>query len=188
MTFGRNALIAVVILWTSVASADDWTIDVLAMALQKNDTHQVAFTEYRHISYLSAPLIARGTMDFTDGVLRKDIIAPQPERFEIRENFLIHIDNDDNVTRIKIEDHPVVHSLVITLRATLSGQFAPLRDYFNLVLSGSRADWEMAMYPHTEKLRASLSAVTLRGVGGRLTEIAIAELNGDNTVIKVQND
>ncbi len=188
MTFGRNALIAVVILWTSVASADDWTIDVLATALQKSDAHQVAFTEYRHISYLKAPLISQGMMDFTDGVLRKDIIAPKSEHFEIRENVLIHSDNDDNVTRINIEDHPVVHSLVITLRSVLSGRFAPLRDYFNLVLSGNRTDWEMVMYPHTEKLRASLSAVTLRGIGGRLTEISIAELNGDNTVIKVEND
>lgn len=188
MTFGIKAVVVALLLLAPPSSAADWSIDALAAALEEQPKGQVAFTETRHISYLSAPLVSRGTLQFENGILRKVVTAPAPETFEIRDDELLHADADNNVTRIGIDDQPVLQSLAVILRAVLSGRLEPTRTFFNLSLSGERAHWDLRLFPHAEKLRDRLDAIVLSGAGGRLSEIVIAEKNGDKTVITLRDE
>lgn len=170
------------------AAASGWTLDELAAALQGRTSDQVRYTERRDISYLSQPLFSEGVMRFEDGVLLKNVTAPDPETFEVRGDQVIHTDADKTETRFDIGRNPMLRGLVVTLRAILGGDMAPLRDLFDLELSGDENAWQLAMTPREGVLRDYLRVIALDGRSGDVRQIRIDERNGDKTVIQIEHE
>lgn len=188
MISGIRTLSAVILLWAGAASAAGWTLDALAEALQGRTADQVRYTERRDIEYLSQPLLSEGVMRLDGGVLLKRVTAPDPETFEVRDDEVVHTDADKTETRFDIDRNPVLRGLVMTLRAVLGGDMAPLRDLFALELSGTEQAWQLAMTPRDGMLREHLRVIRLDGSGGDVRRIRIDERNGDKTVIQIEHE
>lgn len=188
MISGIRTLAAVILFFASAASASGWTLDTLAAALQGRTADQVRYTERRDISYLSQPLFSEGVMRFKDGVLFKKVMAPDPETFEVRDGEIVHTDAGKNETRFDLDRSPMLRGLVVTLRAVLGGDMAPLRELFDLDLSGDEDAWQLAMTPRDGILRDHLRVIELGGGGGDVRLIRIHERNGDKTVIQIEHE
>lgn len=188
MTFGAKALVVVLLALAAPAGAAEWSVDALGAALRQDPSARVAFTEERHISYLKVPLVSRGVLQFKDDVLRKTVTSPTNETFEIRQHEVVHIGPGDETTRIALVGQPVLQSLAVILRSILTGNLEPVRNQFDMSLSGNSAHWDLDLSPRTNELRHHLDRVALSGTRGRLDEIVVAERNGDRTVISIRDE
>lgn len=142
------------------------------------------FTEHKHLSILSEPLVLEGRVRYkAPDYVKKEYDDPESESYEVRGDSLTIEYSDGRRRDMSIDEHPVLRAFVESYRATLAGDQETLSRYFHIELSGGIDAWQLRLTPRHRDLAEYLSAVVMRGRKGTVYSVETLETGGDRSVM-----
>jgi len=179
-------LLLTLLSWSSLTCAV--TLDEVESDLSSFDTLRCSYRQTRHVSGLSAPLEASGSLLMT----RDNGLAWMQEKpFQVTyvftdDNF---IENSPGGSRkvTKKADKPQLFQVANLFSTIFSGDKKLLKEYFELqFLTQDNALWKIILIPKNSRLKKLFKSVQLQG--SQLLEIVtVYEASGNKTVINFYN-
>ena len=181
-------LIAALFLLTAMGAAHAQSLDLprLMQLLAAVPAAEVAFTEKKFSSLLSAPIVSSGKLVYRrPDTVEKNIETPRKESYRFTGAELV-VTRDGKERRIPLSSQPLLSAFAASLRGVLGGDIELLRKHYELVLQGDEPSWRLDMTPIDEETRRYVQRVTVSGRAGRVGQIEVRESSGDHSVLKVR--
>jgi outer membrane lipoprotein-sorting protein len=173
-----------------LARADSWGLPQLMASLAQVQTHEARFTEKKTIALLKAPVESSGILRYRrPDHVEKHILQPKEE--------ILVIDGDEVSMQegaagkrhsMRLQNNPALEALAESMRATMAGDLSTLRRYFAVKLEGSQAHWTLTLTPAEDTMRRNLKVLNIEGQADQVTQIRVAEVGGDTSVMVLQHD
>ena len=146
---------------------------------------EASFTEQRWVRGLDAPLASSGQLSYEapDRLVRRTI-EPRPETMAIDGN-RVTLTRSGRSRSFSLDAAPELVGLVEAMRATLTGNEAVLRRYFETRLDGNAAQWLLVLTPLEPRLAAQLRQIRIAGRQGQLERVEMDMADGDRSVMLV---
>jgi hypothetical protein len=145
-----------------------------------------AYTEQRHVRYVTAPIAAAGSLRYkSPDHLEMIVERPQPESF-IYQDGVLSIGRESAGRDISVESEALLSALFAALVGTLSGDEAKLRDKFDVFFTDTDCNWRMTLVPKQERVRAKVDGIEIAGNNGSIAEILLKLPNGDRSVLTIR--
>lgn len=164
------------------AQTDELLGQVLS-AVARRPLEQVPFYERRSSAMFNKPAESRGTLSFrAPDRFEKTTTTPIRERLVIVGNLLTLQALEGGEPRtVNLDEHPQVAGAVQSIRAILAGDPKPLRQHFEVRLTGVLSRWQMTLLPKEPALKRLLRQVVVSGEGGQVKVLETTETSGDVT-------
>ena len=147
---------------------------------------EVAFTEKKFSSLLSAPVVSSGKLLYRrPDIVEKNIETPRKESYRFTGDELV-MTRDGKERRIPISSQPLLAAFAASLRGVLGGDIVLLRKHYELSLQGDEPSWRLDMTPIDEETLKYVKRVTVSGRAGRVGKIEVRESSGDHSVLQVR--
>lgn len=164
------------------------TLDRIMTALRSTRHVQARYIEHRYLHALRTPIETRGALHFdAPDHLEK---ASDPDSRGSAERLTIDgdrltIDRGGNAPPIvlSLHEHPEIGVLVDSIRMTLSGDEAALRQNFDVTASGTVGEWQLALQPRGNQ--TLLQWMRISGFGARITAIDSQDTEGDRSDMSI---
>ncbi len=182
---------ASVLLWAQFAAAQaDWGLHELMRELAQTRRSEARFVERKYLSVLDAPLELTGRVLYVaPDRFEKRTLTPKPETLIVDgESLTLHEAGRARPRRLRLQDHPVLWGFVESIRATLAGDLAALERFYAVGLDGTRRDWELALAPRVQAMRAVVRLIRIGGSDSKVRWIEVTEAQGDRSVMQVFED
>ncbi len=172
------------------ADAEGFGIGDLMHALQQVKSVSGRFVERKFMQVLDRPLVASGMLHYTaPDRLQKVTVSPKRERLTLDGDTLTIEGGPDDADRtISLARYPEVGAFVEGIRATLAGDLAQLRRFYEVSLSGDAADWELRLVPKDPDLRKLVLAIRIAGSGNSIGRVVTEEAGGDHSEMSIVDD
>ncbi|MSP98322.1 MAG: outer membrane lipoprotein carrier protein LolA [Betaproteobacteria bacterium] len=184
----QSLALAALLAWPAVGAAFELTalMEMLALVPAANGR----FTETKHSTILSTPLVLKGTLVYVrPDRLEKNVVAPYEERTMIVGNSVTIYNRALMQTRtFSLDSFAPVSAFVESMRATLAGDRAALERHYSVRLEGQAQAWTLTLMPREQKLASLLKRIQIAGVRGNLKRIEVEETSGDWSVTLISPD
>lgn len=176
----RQALLALSLLLTTAAHAQDFDLARLGQQLSEPEIIRGAFTQEKHLRALPQPLVSLGRF-----VLARDhgllwlLQQPVQQDYRISEKGIAR--RDPSGWQPTDQQGPAARQNELFL-AVLQGDTDALRDDFELELSGTAQVWTLSLTPRSKLLGQIFTAILISG-GATAERIELLEAQGDSTVL-----
>lgn len=181
-----RAALAVALLGAGAAYAQaPYAVEDLMRSLAASGDSTVAFTETRHSSALSSPLVTSGELRFArPAQLERRMRTPVEERYLV-DGDRITIERKGAPPRtVSIASQPALGAFLESIRATLRGDLATLRRHYRVELEGTPAGWTLVLLPSDPGMAELVTVIRIGGTNGRLTGLEVLETGGDRVVTR----
>lgn len=169
-----------------IACADSFDLMRLMQLLATAPVAEVAFTEKKYSSLLSAPVVSSGKLAYRrPDIVEKIIESPRKERYRFVDDELLLSRNGEE-KRIPLSSRPLLSAFAASLRGVLGGDLALLRNHYQLALQGNEATWVLELTPLDEETGRYVSRIVVSGHAGRIEQIEVRETSGDRSVLQVR--
>lgn len=147
---------------------------------------EVAFTEKKFSTLLSAPVVSSGKLVYRrPDIVEKNIETPRKESYRFIGVELV-MTRDGKERRIPLSSQPLLAAFAASLRGVLAGDIVLLRKHYELSLQGDEPSWRLDMTPLDEQTLRYVTRVTVSGRAGRVGQIEVRESSGDHSVLQVR--
>lgn len=176
------------IYFASAGGCYAFTLNDLQGMLQSVPTAQsVPFLEVRESPWLAAPIESRGTLHSKSDRLEKRVEEPRRETWLILADRLEWEGSDGAGNKqILFSGAPAIAALAEALRSVIAGDLVSLESKFRIDVRGDEKVWTAQLLPRSQEVARSIDYLELRGVGGQLQVIIIAERQGDRTTTRLR--
>ena len=166
--------------------AQDFDLPRLMQALATSPATQVAFTEKKFSSLLSAPVVSTGKLVYRrPDLVEKHIDTPRKESYRFNGEELVML-RSGSEKRIPLSSQPLLSAFAASLRGVLGGDLALLRSHYQLSLQGVENSWRLDMTPIDEETGRYVQRISVSGQGGRIAQIEVRETSGDHSVLQIR--
>jgi hypothetical protein len=164
-----------------------WSLEQLINEIGGVEVRTSRFTETKEIAILNTSLIQTGTLDFHyPDKLSKRVDPPVNTFVEITGDTL-RIQSPTHPPRfISISNHPQLAALLDAMRAILAGDLITLRRYYQVILKGEKAEWQIELVPRDSTVAQRISGIDIYGTGPIINRYVVLEQNGDRTTTKLE--
>lgn len=144
------------------------------------------FSEEKSIPELSSPLPSTGTLSWTaPDRLEKHTTWPAEETLRVEgDRLLLERPAQGIRQELSLDQSPEIRPFVEAIRATLSGDLATLRQYYEVAFSPEGEGWHMVLTPLSVRIRAALQRVDVYGRGGSLRQVETRGNDG-TTILRI---
>ena len=164
----------------------DWNMDKLARQFADISQSRSAFVEHQSSSLLNQDLVSRGMLYFqAPDKLTKQVTEPDRATWFIFGEEVILERPGKRQKRFPLDAHPALRPLATSIRSLLAGQIDSLESFYNTRLSGTEADWKLALTPKAEPLKTYLQSITIYGEADHLKRVVTVNANGDRSDLQV---
>lgn len=172
----RRALLTALLAWPVAARAQDTMRAVMAALAAVRDS-RASFVEEKEIPEIEGLLTSRGTLSWhAPGRLEKHTTEPFEERLLVDgDRLLLERPDRDIHQDIALDTAPEIRPLVEAIRATLAGDAATLRQYFDIDFSGDLSRWRMVLKPRSVRVLAAVQRIVIEGEG---SAVLVVETQG----------
>ena len=158
----------------------------LMQLLAATPASEVAFTEKKFSSLLSEPVVSSGILLYRrPDFVEKKIEVPRNESYRFVGDELV-IARNGAERRIPLSSQPLISAFAASLRGTLGGDLALLRNHYQLTLQGDELSWRLDMAPVDPEIGRYVQRITVSGRAGRISQIETLEVSGDRSVLQVR--
>ena len=145
-----------------------------------------AFVEIKTLRALAAPVETHGTLAWRrPDHLEKITFPPHPERLVLDGQTLGLTLGDQPAREIALAGAPPVAGLIEAIRASLAGDLAALRRYYDVGLEGDRANWRLTLVPSDPAIARFLRVARIEGSGPTPSLVTFEQSNGDRSVMRI---
>lgn len=166
--------------------AADWGLEDLMQGLKSATGYRATFKETKHLSMLTQPQTLEGMLVYRPpDRLKKVVTRPREKIYDIHGQTLTISSPDGASRQIAIDRHPLLRTLVTTLRGILAGDLDKLRSMYRLNLEGPSRDWHLRLSPEPESVREAIRVIHVKGQDHRIRSIKTVEANGDYSLLQI---
>jgi hypothetical protein len=145
-----------------------------------------AYTEERHVHYVTAPITAAGNLRYkSPNRLEMTVVSPKPESF-VYQDGVLSIGGDSGEKDVAVASEALLSALFTALVGTLSGDEVKLRDKFDVFFADTNCDWRMTLVPKQERVRAKVDGIEIAGRNAAIGEILLKMANGDRSRMTIR--
>lgn len=138
------------------------------------------YTEEKHYDMMDIPMIQQGVLRYESPErLAWDRGVGGKARYEILDDQMVASRNGKVVQTISLESMPAMRAFIESFRATLAGNEARLRKYYEVEFSGVLENWQLQLKPRDRDMRRFIDSILIQGQKDQLRLIEIHEINGD---------
>jgi outer membrane lipoprotein-sorting protein len=135
---------------------------------------------------LKRPLQSSGELTFSaPDYLQKLTLVPQREVLTLRGDE-VAIERKAHKHLLRLSEYPQVAVFVDSIRGTLVGDHAALKNTYRLTLSGDENDWQLLLIPKIEAVNG-VRQIAISGRAGSVIGIEITQVDGDRSVMRIEN-
>jgi len=168
------------------APAAQWGLDQLMRTLAAGGPAVVHYTEEKRLAVLDIPLITRGELRFVPpDFLERTVAGPDAESYQVRGSEL-RIQARGGAHTVRLGDYPPLQAFIESFRATLNGDLATLRRYYQTELEGREAHWRLILTPRLAEMAAHVKRIVITGEHTRIGRIETLARDGDTTVMRLR--
>jgi hypothetical protein len=166
------------------------SLDQIMAALRSVQHVQARYVEHRTLHALRTPIETRGTLRFDAPDQLEKASDPAAngasDRLTIKGNELT-IDRGAGTAPVvlMLNEHPEIGVLIESIRVTLAGDAAALRQTFDISLAGTVAHWQLVLQPHDPAARKILLWMRITGYANRITAIDTEAGDGDHSEMSI---
>ena len=175
----RRVLLTALLTLPVAAHAQDAMAQVMA-ALAAVRESRARFVEEKDIPEIEGLLTSRGTLSWrAPDRLERRTTEPFEERLVV-EGDRLRLDRPDRDLHqeLALDTAPEIRPLVEAIRATLAGDAATLRRYFEIDFTGDLARWRMVLTPLSMRVLAGVQRIVLEGQGDAVLVVAMQGREG----------
>lgn len=190
MSRALSAAATAVLLAPLLCHAQDWGVGDLMQRLAQTRRSEARFIEHKYLKVLDRPLELTGRLLYVaPDRLEKRTLTPKPETLIVNgDSLTIHEAGRPKPRRLRLQDHPALWGFVESIRATLAGDLAALERFYAWGLEGTSRDWQLALAPRVQAMRAVVKLIRIGGDDTGLRWIEVTEAQGDRSVMQVFED
>jgi len=176
--------ISVCLIVASAHAASSCELSDVLHARAKISESNAAYSEERHIHYVTAPVMAAGDLRYrAPDHLEMNVQTPKPESFIYQDGVLTVGEAGRDIS---VESEALLSALFAALVGTLSGDEARLRDKFDVFFTDDACAWRLTLVPKQERVRAKVEGIEIAGNNGSIGEILLKLANGDRSVLTIR--
>ena len=171
----------------SVASAQKPVVDPPVAALLKRIAQagpsKTAFTEVRYSRMMKRPVVTSGTLSYRGSTaLEKTIVKPYRETTQVDGENVRILREGETPRRFGLKRAPELKGVLTSFGALLAGDGATLVQHFETTLTGTDAQWNLALVPRDARTRERVASISIDGAANRPRCFAMREPDGDESV------
>jgi len=182
MTPRRALLLAALpLLSHPVLAQPSTTLEGVMAALATRRESRADFTESKEFPELSTPLPSTGTLSWTaPDRLEKRTTYPMEEILRVEGDRLLFSRPAQGIRReMSLEESPELRPLVESIRSTLAGDLATLRQHYEVGFQPQGEGWVMRLVPRSLRVRAALQSVEVSGRGADILSVVTRGNEGE---------
>ena len=167
-----------------------WGLEQLMQDLGKVKSSRATFVERKHLGILTAPLESSGTLLYVaPDRLEKHTLAPRAESMVLeRRQLTLESAEPKRRRSLRLDDHPVIGVFVESIRSTLAGDLALLRQLYEVALEGDERKWRLVLKPIDPRMLEVVSEIRIGGSRDWIGSIEFLEPGGDRSVMSIARD
>jgi len=169
---------------TNASVAFGLELSALLVDISKTPEKFSRFTETRTSHFLSKPLVSKGNLEFkAPAILVKKLTYPEKSEQRINGDMLSITNNDSNTQTISLSTYPELEIGINAIRWVLSGDFANLKNSFDVTFKEYKQLWQLHLRPKNIDVIKKVKNITLIGKGTNITTVNIVHSNGDLVIM-----
>lgn len=179
-----RAAVVFLALSVGVAQADSSALlKQVSGQLAKPEAMKVNFSQVKKITGFSKSLNSSGqaTIVKNRGLLWVTQM-PSPSTLKITANGISETRGGSTVVMSNGQE-PKLKAVGTILTSLMSGDFAPLQQYFQITGTASKGAWRLSLNPSEPGVKQAISSISVSG-GQYVNSVVIRERNGDQTQIQ----
>jgi len=158
----------------------------LQRLLQEGKSREFRYVETRESPRLPRPIESRGTLRATGDLLEKRVDSPRAEIWRILPDRMEWASGDGSkVKSVRFDKVPAAGALADGLRLAASGDLLALQRRFTVSIDGDASNWSAMLKPRGAQLARYIEALTIKGAGGTMKTIVVAEVRGGRTTTQL---
>jgi hypothetical protein len=167
-----------------------WSAEELMRQLAQTRRSEARFVEHKYLKVLDAPIVLSGRLLYVaPDRFEKRTLTPKPETLIVSgDELTIHEAGRRKPRKLRLQDYPALWGFIESIRATLAGDLPALERFYAVGLEGTPRDWELALVPRVQAMRAVVKLIRIGGGDARVRWIEVAEAQGDRSVMQVFED
>jgi len=172
-------------LLAATPAAAQATLEAAMAALAAVPRSTARFSEEKSIPELSSPLPSTGTLSWqAPDRLEKHTTWPAEETLRVEGDRLLLARPAQNIRQeLSLDQSPEIRPFVEAIRATLAGDAATLRRFYDLSFRPEGDGWHMVLVPLSLRIRAVLQQVDVYGAGGAVRQV---ETRGNDGITRLR--
>lgn len=180
----RPGLILLLSLLAASTSAHaDQLLLQISERLSRTPVFRADVVQVKTLRLLSQPLVSEGQMLFSRELgLIWNIDTPLSVQTRFTPEQLVQT-VDDQTTVMRVDENPLLGSLVQVFLPALAGDLATLRTQFRITESGNSQAWQLQLQPLQEPLNRFITELQISG-SDDLERLLIADTQGDRTELQ----
>ena len=140
------------------------------------------FREEKRIALLRDPLVSEGSIYFAPPESLARYVRTPVASVVLLVGDRVSYDFKGDRGELDIDSHPMIRGMSSIIRLLLAGDADALTRLFEVkTVIADSDDWEIFFLPRLATLRKTIASVRVRGTGGKLRDLRVAEHNGDET-------
>ena len=185
----RRWILAVSILlsWPAIGSTQSgWNAEALMRDLAMVKEAELTFVEFRTSTFLIDEIRLTGRLRYrAPDFIEKSVESPYLQVTTI-DGDSISIQKtsgrgQSDIRHYSLTSSEALQTAVEGIRATLSGNYAYLKESYELELTGDRDNWSVTLVPRAPGMKEVLEKIRVSGGGGRITDIDTTKADGDES-------
>ena len=171
---------------TACAAAAPLGLGPLMDALAASPHGTATFTEQKFISFLDAPVESSGTLRFiAPARLEKHTLEPAAESL-VLDGEELTVARGKRKQVLQLKDYPEIAGMIVSIRATLSGDRRALEKVYRLRLTGTAARWTLVLVPLDAKVARMVKRIEMQGAQAEVRTVEIQQADGDYSIMTIQ--
>lgn len=165
-----------------------WDVDALMAELARTPASEVSFRETKYLAALKKPLELQGTLRFQrPDHLERHVSTPFEESFIVDgDRMTLERKATGERHQFSLQSQPVLWAFIESIRATLRGDLATLREFYRVELAGTRAQWTITLLPSDVEMGQLVRVIRIGGMQGRVQSIEVQETSGDRSITRIE--
>jgi outer membrane lipoprotein-sorting protein len=161
-------------------------VERLMASLAEVESSEARFIQRDTVSLLTEPVETSGTLSYTrPDMVEKRTRQPREESLRVDGDRLT-LTQADGVTRsVALSAMPEIEAYVESIRATLRGDLATLKRFYNVALEGEAAGWRLQLAPLGQSVREMVRLIVISGRDGLIGQVDIYQTDGDQSSMTI---
>ena len=158
-------------------------------------THaRLEFAETKKSIFLIVDTTIEGEMEYrAPDYIVKETLTPFNEKVVIDGEYMSiektpssgKSETQIGVQNYSVDSHPLLKAAVESMRAMLAGNYAMIKDNYDIDFQGERESWSLSLVPRQTQIQEHIERLDLVGSGTMIAKVVTIQADGDVTTLEL---
>ena len=176
------------------SGSDQWNFETLMGELAEVTHARLEFAETKKSIFLIVDTTIEGEMEYrAPDYIVKETLTPFNEKVVIDGEYMSiektpssgKSETQIGVQNYSVDSHPLLKAAVESMRAMLAGNYAMIKDNYDIDFQGERESWSLSLVPRQPQIQEHIERLDLVGSGTMIAKVVTIQADGDVTTLEL---